>query len=330
MESARKRYLFIRILEACDANCFMCGYALSRDGYRLPLEEFKALLVKAESLGVQFVRFTGGEPLLHKEIVSLVRAGADAGMKMSIITNGRLLPGKIGVLAQAGLAQVIVSIDGASAASHDYYRNTQGLFAKCIEGLRAARELGVLTRVNTVVGPHNYREMPEMQAVLTKLGVRQWELSALKLERPIAYPDAEHVRAVCDPIYDADPAATLVPMGKRFYGDTEDERRMFFATGVTPRPGPPCCHLVGDVIYLDAKAGRGYGCSLLPHRDAEQSGGGVQMRDDLGWTLDSDEFRDHVNYFRLAGPKVCTGCSTTAAGYSDRVAESGTISPWQF
>lgn len=330
MESARKRYLFIRILEACDANCFMCEYALSRNSYRFTLEEFQALLVKAQSADVEFVRFTGGEPLLHKDIVSLVRAGTDAGMKLSIITNGSLLPAKIDVLSQAGLSQVIVSIDGSFAGSHDFYRNTRGLFDKCIAGLRLANERGVLTRVNTVVGPHNYKEMPEMQAILTKLGIRQWELSAIKLERPIAYPDPEHVRAICDPIYDANPDTAIIPMGRRFYGDTEGERSMFFATGVTPRPTPPCCHLVGDVIYLDAKAGRGFGCSLLPHRSADQSGGGVQMRNDCGWELDSDEFQNHVKHFRLAGPNVCKGCSTTAAGYSDQVAQSGTVLPWQF
>lgn len=326
----RPRYLFIRILEACDADCFMCGYALSRDSYRFTVDEFQSLLVKAHSAGVEFIRFTGGEPLLHKEIVSLIRVGADAGMKMSLISNGGILPRMIDRLSQAGLAQIIVSIDGASAASHDFYRNKRGLFDNCIAGLRLANECAVLTRVNTVVGPHNYKEMPEMQTLLTKLEIRQWELSAIKLERPIPYPDPEHVRTVCDPIYDAKPDTGIIPMGKRFYGDTETERRIFFATGVTPRPSPPYCHLIGDVIYLDAKMGRGFGCSLLPHRSSDESGAGAQMKDDFGWALDSDEFQNHVEHFRLAGPNVCTGCSTTAAGYSDQVAKTGTVLPWQF
>ncbi|MCI0432968.1 MAG: cytosylglucuronate decarboxylase [Gemmatimonadetes bacterium] len=326
----RKRYLFIRILEACNADCFMCSYARSQDRYRFSVEEIERVLPQARELGVEFVRFTGGEPLLHKDIVALIDAGTAAGMKMSVITNGASLPKLIDPLSHAGLAQVIVSVDGASALTHDFYRNSPGLFAKCAEGLALARDRGVLTRVNTVVGPHNYVEMPQMQMWLTALGVRQWELSAIKLERPIAYADPAHVSAICDGIYAADPRTTLVPMGKRFYGDTVEERQLFFERGVTPRPSPPRCHLVGDVIYLDAKNGRGFGCSLLPHRSAEESGGGVLLRSDGAWALDTADFREHVNVFRAAGPTVCRGCSTTAAGYSDDVARSASIAPWQF
>ncbi|MGH9345633.1 MAG: cytosylglucuronate decarboxylase [Vicinamibacterales bacterium] len=330
MATSRTRYLFIRILEACNADCFMCRFALSQDRYRFTLEEFEGLLPDARTLGVGIVRFTGGEPLLHADVVALVRAGTDAGMKMSVITNGALLPAMIRALSQAGLAQVIVSVDGASAETHDYYRNTPGLFDKCAAGLALARDHGVLTRVNTVVGPHNYEEMPRLQRRLTDLGVSQWELSAIKLEGPIAYRDPEHVRAVCEAMYDGGPRAALIPMGKRFYGDTEEERRLFFESGVTPRPGPPACHLVGDVIYLDAKGGRGFGCSLLPHRSADESGGGVLMRTDRRWTLDGADFDEHVRVFRAAGPTVCRGCSTTAAGYSDDVARSRLVAAWHF
>jgi cytosylglucuronate decarboxylase len=328
--STRRRYLFIRLLEACNADCFMCGYALSRDRYRFSAEEFDQILPQARALGVAFVRFTGGEPLLHKDIIGLVKAGTAVGMMMSIITNGQLLPRMIDRLASAGLAQVVVSVDGSTAKTHDAYRNTPGLFEACVAGLRLARERGVRTRVNTVVGPHNFVEMPELQRVLTGLRVQQWELSAIKLERHIVYPAPDDVRAVCDPIYAADPTTMLVPMGKRFYGDIPAEQTLFFETGVTPRPSPPCCNLIGDVIYLDAKEGVGFGCSLLPHRTTAESGGGVPMRTDSGWVLDAPGFREQVEHFRAMGPFHCRSCSTTAAGYSDDVSRSQPVGDWLF
>ncbi|MFD0385325.1 radical SAM protein [Streptomyces stramineus] len=88
----RHRYLFVRILEACNADCFMCEYALSRDTFRFSLDDFDDLLPKALAAGVGYVRFTGGEPLMHRDVVELVRAGTAAGVKMSLITNGMLLP----------------------------------------------------------------------------------------------------------------------------------------------------------------------------------------------------------------------------------------------
>ncbi|KJY25622.1 cytosylglucuronate decarboxylase [Streptomyces katrae] len=327
---ARDRYLFIRILEACNADCFMCEFALSRDTYRFSPEDFADLLPKARDAGVGYVRFTGGEPLMHPDVVDLVRAGTAAGMKMSLITNGSLLPRTAAPLAAAGLAQVIVSLDGASGATHDVYRRTPGLFDSGLRGLREAAALGVLPRVNTVVGPHNYAEMPRLQEVLTEAGVRQWELSALKLDRTITYPDADHVRSVCDPIYDADPAALLVPMGKRFYGDTPQEQERYFTGSVTPRAAEPLCHVADDVIYVDGKYGRMYACSCIPHREGDDGPGGAPLREQGVVRLDTPVFRAHADYFRERGPQVCSGCSTTAAGYSDDVARLGEVGAWHY
>lgn len=325
----RQRYLFIRILEACNADCFMCEFALSRDTFRFSLDDFAELLPKARAAGVGYVRFTGGEPLMHQDVVELVRAGADAGMKMSMITNGMMLPKKAPQLADAGLAQVIVSLDGGSAATHDVYRRSPGMFDNGLRGLRDAAALGVLPRVNTVVGPHNYTEMPDLQKVLTEAGVEQWELSALKLERSITYPDPDHVRAICDPIYDADPNALLVPLGKRFYGDTPQEQERYFAESMTPRASEPLCHVVDDVIYIDGKYGRMYACSCLPHREGEDLGG-APLREGGAIHLDTPVFRTHADFFRERGPDMCGGCSTTAAGYSDDVARLGVAAPWQY
>ncbi|MFI6087907.1 cytosylglucuronate decarboxylase [Streptomyces sp. NPDC051218] len=325
----RQRYLFIRILEACNADCFMCEFALSRDTFRFSLDDFAELLPKARAAGVGYVRFTGGEPLMHQDVVELVRAGTDAGMKMSMITNGMMLPKKAPQLADAGLAQVIVSLDGGSAATHDVYRRSPGMFDNGLRGLRDAAALGVLPRVNTVVGPHNYTEMPDLQKVLTEAGVEQWELSALKLERSITYPDPDHVRAICDPIYDADPNALLVPLGKRFYGDTPQEQERYFAESLTPRASEPLCHVVDDVIYIDGKYGRMYACSCLPHREGEDLGG-APLREGGAIHLDTPVFRTHANFFRERGPDMCGGCSTTAAGYSDDVARLGVAAPWQY
>ncbi|GAA3733347.1 hypothetical protein GCM10022225_14350 [Plantactinospora mayteni] len=323
--TTRDRYLFIRILEACNADCFMCGFALSRDEYRFSVEEFSALLPAAYAAGVRYVRFSGGEPLMHRDVVELVGVGTRHGMKMSLITNGLMLPKMIDPLAEAGLAHVIVSIDGGSAETHDTYRRLPRSFHNGLDGLREARRRTLLTRVNTVVGPHNYTEMPQLQAALTDAGVQQWELSALKLERPIVYPDPGHVEAVCEPLYTADPHHSLVPLGKRFYGDTPLERELFFTHSVTPRAGRPLCHVVDDVIYLDGKRGLGYGCSCIAHADDVP---GVPLRQGTTWLLDTPRFRTHVDVFREQAPLRCTGCSTTAAGYSDDVARLGTVPAW--
>ncbi|WP_405450226.1 cytosylglucuronate decarboxylase [Streptomyces erythrochromogenes] len=327
----RHRYLFIRVLEACNADCFMCEFALSRDTYRFTPEDFAELLPEAVAKGVGYVRFTGGEPLMHRDVVELVRMGTEHGMRMSLITNGMFLPRFVDRLADAGLAQVIVSLDGSSGATHDVYRRSPGMFDNGLEGLRRAKELGIIPRVNSVVGPHNFAQMPELQRTLTDLGVQQWELSAIKLDREIRYPSAEEVITACEPIYTADPATTLVPLGKRFYGNTPEEQKAFFEESLPPRASEPLCLVTDDVIYLDGKNGRMFSCSCLPHTEGDEGPGGAPLRTDGGKVmLDSPVFRSQAELFKQQGPTMCGGCSTTAAGYSDDLARMGTVPAWNY
>jgi cytosylglucuronate decarboxylase len=325
----RPKYLFIRILEACNADCFMCGFAQSRDPRRFTAAELARLMPSVKGAGVGFVRFTGGEPLMNQELPELVRLCAQAGLRTSVITNGMLLPKQIDSLAASGLAQVIVSLDGASARTHDLYRATPGCFDNAVQGLREARSAGVRLRINTVAGPHNYTEIPEMQRLFTRLGIGQWELSALKLERPIVYDDPEDVRRVCDPGYTPADLTLLVPLGKRFYGDTEQERELFFSQGITPRASRPLCHVTDDVIFYDPINQRAYACSCLAYRSAGVAILADRNRHPAG-VFTSQDFAAHAAQFKAEGPRTCTGCSTTAAGYSDDVAALGHVQEWAY
>ncbi|OLF14256.1 cytosylglucuronate decarboxylase [Actinophytocola xinjiangensis] len=325
----RPKYLFIRILEACNADCFMCGFALSRETYRFSPQDLARLLPNATRSGVRFVRFTGGETLMHGEIAELVETAVAHGMRTSLITNGMLLPKKAARLAEAGLSQVIVSLDGASASTHDFYRNSPGCFDNAMAGLVDMRDLGVLTRVNSVVGPHNYREVPAMQREFSRLGVRRWELSALKLAREVLYEDPDDVVRVCEPVYTPADPTLLVPLGKRFYGDTEDERHRFFVDAITPRASGPTCRATDDVIFYDPKAGSAYACSLLAYA-ADGAPINVEAREGRAVPLETPTFRAHREYFRDRGPRNCRNCSATAAGYSDDVQRQEFLPEWQY
>lgn len=321
----RDRYLYVRVLEACNADCFMCSFALSTNSYRLGVDEFAENLPLAKAVGITYIRLTGGEPLMHHGIIDIVRLGAEAGFRMAMITNGHLLPRRAAELAEAGLAQIIVSIDGATAEVHDRIRNFDGLFGRACEGVRAMGDLGVRLRVNTVVGPHNYQQMPALQRLLVEMGVVQWELSAVKLDQPITYPDPADVVRVGEEVF----AGPLRPMGKRWYGETPDEQAAYFGFGLPPRASEPRCHVTDDVLYLDPRTSRLAPCSLLPHRTvADQVAVTIGRR--TGWDLDGEEIREAKAYFSVHGPSVCTGCSSSASGYSDAIGRDGKALDWAY
>ncbi len=70
----RPEYLFIRILEACNANCFMCGFARSKDQFRFEANTLQHFLPRVKEEGIRYIRLTGGEPLLHKELSAILLA----------------------------------------------------------------------------------------------------------------------------------------------------------------------------------------------------------------------------------------------------------------
>ena len=151
------RLAIIRLLEACNAGCFMCDFAWSQVPLRISEEE---ALTLARSLGestIRAVRFTGGEQLLVPWLPELVAACHAQGLLVSTLTNGWHLAERAPALAAAGLSQVVLSIDGTHANTHDRFRRTPGLLDRLLAGLRWVRSEApaIRLRVNTVAGPHN-------------------------------------------------------------------------------------------------------------------------------------------------------------------------------
>lgn len=326
------KYLFIRILEACNANCFMCDFAKSKDEYRFSAEDLTAMLPRLYDEDVRYIRFTGGEPLMHKQIVELISAITKQGIKSSIITNGAALAKKAGDLANAGLGQIIVSIDGLQE-THDRLRGTPGLYERCIKGLQVAGEQGIMLRVNSVVGPDNYREMPQLQDVLTDLGVVQWEMSSLKLGGRLDYApeDRSIIESLVIPkmFVEAAESGKLIPFGKIWCGDTEQERDLYFSTGITPR-ADGICHVVDHIRYYDPRNGKLYACSLIPHRVEASMLYPAFVTSAANLSTNSPDIKAQADFFRAAGPKICSGCSTTAAGFSNKLCSGEALHDWAY
>ena len=322
----RPRYLFVRVLEACDAGCFMCRFAHSTDHYRMPAGKLQDICREAAGAGFEFVHLTGGEPLAHPEICQLVEVVVGSGLRCSLITNGGWLPELVVTLADAGLEQVIVSLDGASAATHDRYRRSPGLYDRAVAGLLGATRRGLRTRVNTVVGPHNYTEMPALKGLLRDWEVHQWELSALKLERPARYNDRAHVLEIGVSVYDRSEA--IVPMGIPWYGVTAEQQDRYFVEGIPPRPSGAVCHVTGSVVYLDPKNRTGFVCSCLPHRPAARPmAAHLDLDRPAGLFVDAS-LAAQRDYFAENGPRSCTGCSPALAAYSDAIEAGRPPSDW--
>jgi MoaA/NifB/PqqE/SkfB family radical SAM enzyme len=133
------RDLTVAVTAHCNLRCKACRYG--RDfmvGQRLSLDVISQVLADARSAGIASVRFYGGEPLLHPDLVRMVGDATSLGLRTSVNTNGTHLAKKIDALYAAGLHLVTVGFYGVGEV-YDSYTQREGHFRRLEESLRFVR-----------------------------------------------------------------------------------------------------------------------------------------------------------------------------------------------
>jgi cyclic pyranopterin phosphate synthase len=150
-------YLRVSVTDRCDLRCFYC---MSEDMTFLPksdlltLEELDRLCSAFIAKGVRKLRLTGGEPLVRRNVMSLVKSLSrhlDSGAldELTLTTNGSLLEKFAAELKDNGVRRINVSLDTLDAAKfRDITR--WGDLNKVLRGIEAARAAGLKVKINAV------------------------------------------------------------------------------------------------------------------------------------------------------------------------------------
>ena len=129
----------------CQCNCVHCsaGRHLKNDIPELSTREAKALIDQSQNLGIAMIAFTGGEPLLRKDIYELISYVDKKKALPILFTNGRLLTEEnVEKLIDSGLYSLFVSIDSPIPQEHDELRGMPGLFESAIQGIKRMKSKG--------------------------------------------------------------------------------------------------------------------------------------------------------------------------------------------
>ena len=152
----RISYLRLSVTDRCDLRCTYCMPEKMQFLPRkevLSLEELHKLALAFIDRGITKIRLTGGEPLVRRDVIELVRAiGRKLGDgldELTLTTNGTQLAGLADDLAAAGVKRINVSLDTMDSELFERLSRRDRL-AQVLQGIAAAKEAGLKVKLNTV------------------------------------------------------------------------------------------------------------------------------------------------------------------------------------
>jgi AdoMet-dependent heme synthase len=161
------------VTRQCNLSCLHCRASAELGPYpnELTTAEGMTLLDQIREIGQPVVILTGGEPLLRPDIFDLASHGHALGLRMVMAVNGMLLDREKAVkLKESGIQRISISMDGASARSHDFFRQVEGAFEGILKGVEAAKAAGLEFQINTTITRHNLKEIDQIQEKVAELG----------------------------------------------------------------------------------------------------------------------------------------------------------------
>lgn len=301
------KIMFIRVSTRCNAGCFMCKYSKNKYSYNISENQLKFILNYMKKDGnYKMVRFTGGEPLLHPKIEECISFFNKEGYKTSIITNGYLMPLKYKGLINAGLDQVIFSLDGSKSEIHNKSRGLEGLFNNLIKGIELVKEMKpeINVRVNTVASIYNIDDLLNILELLKKYKVNMWSIIPLK-SSSISWNDgnveyyikkyyefSNYVKKIDNPIF--------LGYSKQWGGRNKEEVEKLFYKNILYSPNTRCS-TVDNISFYIPDLNQVIPCNCASHRIKQ-----------IETNLNSNSIRKNEecmrNWLKENGPKNCTGC----------------------
>ncbi|RMG01745.1 MAG: GeoRSP system radical SAM/SPASM protein [Nitrospirae bacterium] len=164
----------------CNFRCRHC-YSRTDPFNELSLDELKTAITTVRKAGVFSLNFGGGEPLLRKDLLEVANYAHEAGLSLSMNSNGYLLNRRMALqLKEAGLGKVGISIDSSRPEIHDSFRGVKGSFQRAVRAVEYLKDAGVETSISSVVCRINYREIGDIISMAKTLGVKQLNLHNFK------------------------------------------------------------------------------------------------------------------------------------------------------
>jgi AdoMet-dependent heme synthase len=168
------------VTQACDLACLHCRACAQpqRSLLELSTTEGESLIRQVRELQAPVFVLTGGDPLKRPDIFHLVEYGTRLGVRVSLSPSATPLLTREALtnLKAGGLARLAISLDGSTPGIHDRFRGVSGSYARVIQAIEWAHELGLPVQVNSTMSRHNVDNFDALAHFVQSLGVVLWSV----------------------------------------------------------------------------------------------------------------------------------------------------------
>jgi AdoMet-dependent heme synthase len=168
------------VTRACAYACVHCRADAMHtpDPNELNTEEALRLIDRLAEFGSPILIFTGGDPMMRKDLHELIAYATQKGLRCSLTPTATALPttARLEKVRDAGIRRIALSLDAPSAEIHDNFRQVAGSWQRTMDILHRAQEIGISVQVNTTISKHNVDILDEMVPFIQEVGAVQWSL----------------------------------------------------------------------------------------------------------------------------------------------------------
>lgn len=168
------------VTRACAFACVHCRADAQhqRDPRELSTREGFNLINRFRAFGDPILIFTGGDPMMRKDLFDLIAYATEVGLRCSLTPTATALPTKerLRRAKEAGIRRIALSLDAPSPEVHDAFRQVQGSWDRTMAILRNAQAVGLSAQVNTTVTKHNLDLLPAMVEFVRQVEAVQWSV----------------------------------------------------------------------------------------------------------------------------------------------------------
>jgi radical SAM protein len=168
------------VTRACAYACVHCRADAQHQPApdELSSEEGYRLIDRLAEFGSPILVFTGGDPMMRRDLFDLVAYATQKGLRCSLTPTATALPTqeRLQKAREAGIRRIALSLDAPRPQVHDDFRQVQGSWERTLRILHNAQSVGLSAQVNTTVTRYNLDFLPEMVPFIESVQAVQWSL----------------------------------------------------------------------------------------------------------------------------------------------------------